>query len=132
MKATPTKKKRKRYPHESDEARLVTVSPCSVCGKKIQLTMTWSGSIKGGYYFGNIPLHRKSELKKMSESGTHKTKIGSIELDVCNYDPKPYAYAEFWECDTCYKKSQSGPSKPVGLHLHKIRRPEGRVKLDRL
>ena len=122
MKATRTKKKRKSYPHESDEARLITVSPCSVCGKKIQLTLTWSGRIKGGYYFGNIPLHRKSELKKMSQSGTHKTKIGSMEFDVCNYDPKPYAYAEFWECEKCYQKSQPEPSRSKRLHLHKTKK----------
>lgn len=93
-----------------------------MCGKKIQLTMTWGGLIKGGYYFGNIPLHRKSELKKMLESGTHKSKIGSLEIDVCNYDPKAYGYAEFWECDTCYRKNQSGPSKSTRLHLHKTKK----------
>jgi hypothetical protein len=66
-----------------------TPPTCSVCGRKIRVRS--DGTITGGYYFGEIPLHRKSELEKMRRSGTRKSKIGPIEIDVYKYGPKPYA-----------------------------------------
>jgi len=39
----------------------------------------------------------------MQRSGTHKSKINKDWIaDVYNYDPKPYAHAEHWECPSCY------------------------------
>jgi hypothetical protein len=79
---------------------------CSVCGKKVRMVVHPDGTPSGGYYFGKIPLYRKSEKKKSYESGTHKSKIGSMRIDVFNYDPKPYAHEEYWECPTCYRKQK--------------------------
>ena len=75
---------------------------CSICGKKMRVVVRPDRTIRGGYYFGKIPLYRKSEKKKMLEGGTHKSKIGSMRFDVFNYDPKPYAHAEYWECPSCF------------------------------
>lgn len=62
-------------------------------------------SYRGGHHFGKIPLYRKSELEKMRRGGTHKSKISKDWIvDVCNYDPKPYAYKDYWECPACYWK----------------------------
>ena len=68
---------------------------------------------RGGHYFGKVPLYRKSELKKMARSGTHKSKISARwTIDVCNYEPKPYAHVEYWECPECYwrVKKKANPS----------------------
>jgi len=72
---------------------------------------------RGGHYFGRIPLHSKRELDKMHKSGTHKSKIGGITIDVCNYDPKPYAHFEYWECPNCYRhpKVKTSPIQPSAI-----------------
>ena len=74
---------------------------CTVCGKTIKVRS--NGKIVGGYYFGKIPLHRKSELEKMRRSGIRKSKIGPIQINVYKYDPKPYKHIEYWECLACYR-----------------------------
>ncbi len=75
---------------------------CVVCGGTIRAIVYTNRKIRGGHYFGKIPLHRKSELRKMRQSGTHKSKITKNWIvDVYNYDPKPYAHAEHWECPSC-------------------------------
>ncbi len=77
------------------------LASCSVCGKKIRVRS--DGKIIGGYYFGKIPLHRKSELEKMRRSGIRKSKVGPIQIDVYRYNPKPYKHVEYWECLACYR-----------------------------
>jgi hypothetical protein len=84
-------------------AKQITPS-CSVCGKKMRVTVKPNGTTSGGYYFGKIPLYRKSELKKMYSGGVRKSKIGTMKIDVFKYDPKSYRQAEYWECPRCYKK----------------------------
>jgi len=74
---------------------------CSICGKKMRVVVRPDRTIRGGYYFGKIPLYRKSEMKKMMRSGVRKVKIHTMKLDVYKYDQKPYAHEEYWECPTC-------------------------------
>ena len=77
--------------------------PCSICGKQMHVIFYEGKGYRGGHYFGKIPLHRKSELEKMRRSGTHKSKMTPTwTVDVYNYDPKPYAHLEYWECPECY------------------------------
>jgi hypothetical protein len=83
---------------------------CTVCGKTIKVRS--NGKIVGGYYFGKIPLHRKSELEKMRRSGIRKVKVGPLQLDVYKYDPKPYKHIEYWECLACYR-GQRTPLRDV-------------------
>lgn len=61
-------------------------------------------TVRGGNYFGKIPLYRKSEIAKMMQSGVRKVRIGRMKLNVSKYDPKPYTHVEYWECATCYRK----------------------------
>jgi len=75
---------------------------CAVCGGAIRIFIYKGGTYRGGHYFGDIPLYSKSEKRKMSESGTHKWKIGGREFDVQNYEGKPYKKVEYWECPKCY------------------------------
>ena len=112
--------------HKKSTAAAVTkkLAPCSVCGKKIRVHS--DGKIIGGYYFGKIPMHRKSELERMKPSGTHKAKIGRIEIEVFNYDPKPYKHIEYWECLACYR-GQHTPLRNVD-ELHKQARQK-RVRM---
>lgn len=91
---------------------------CCVCAKNIHALVYNDRKIRGGHYFGKIPLYRKSELDKMSRSGTHKSKLTPTwTVDVCNYDPKPYASAEYWECPECYwhPKFKSSPINKEAL-----------------
>jgi hypothetical protein len=83
---------------------------CTVCGKNIKVRP--DGKIVGGYYFGKIPLHRKSELEKMRRSGVRKAKVGPMQISVYKYDPKPYKHIEYWECLACYR-GQPSPSRNV-------------------
>ena len=77
--------------------------PCAVCAKNMHVVFYADKKYRGGHYFGKIPLHSKHELEKMRKSGTHKSKISDDwTIDVCNYDPKPYAHFEHWECPGCY------------------------------
>jgi len=39
--------------------------------------------------------------------GVRKAKIGSIEVEVYRYDPKPYKHVEYWECFSCNRQEQS-------------------------
>ncbi|MDO8521735.1 MAG: hypothetical protein Q7S08_00415 [bacterium] len=76
---------------------------CSVCGKNICAIVYNNRKIRGGHYFGKIPLYRKSEMNKMGRSGAHKSKISRTwTVNVYNYDPKSYAHFEYWECPQCY------------------------------
>ncbi len=59
----------------------------------------------GGHYFGKIPIASKKEWKRAMSFGTHKSKIGSVTIDVMNRDPKPYKHVDMWECETCYQKA---------------------------
>jgi hypothetical protein len=78
---------------------------CSLCNRKIHVRP--DGKIIDGYYFGMIPLYRKSELEKMQRSGIRKAKIGSIKVEVYRYDPKPYEHVEYWECLRCSGEQSS-------------------------
>jgi len=77
--------------------------PCSMCAKNMRVVFYANRKYRGGHYFGKIPVYSKSEMTKMSQSGTHKSKISDTwTIDVYNYDPKPYAHFEYWECPNCY------------------------------
>lgn len=73
---------------------------CAVCGGTMRLILYADKHYRGGHYFGKMPLYRKKELEKMRKSGTHASTV-IPGAQVCNYDPKPYAYAEYWECSPC-------------------------------
>jgi len=75
---------------------------CAVCGRKIKVILYKDRSYRGGHYFGKIPLHTKKELNKALKAGTHKERIDDWEIDVLNKGPKPYDYAEYWECPNYY------------------------------
>jgi len=86
--------------------------PCSVCGKSMHVVFYKNRKYRSGHYFGKVPLYSKSELAKMSKSGTHPSKITPTwTIDVCNYDPKPYAHFEYWECPDCYWHPKSKSSQ---------------------
>ena len=92
--------------------------PCSVCTKSMHVVFYADRKYRGGHYFGKIPVHSKDELAKMSRSGTHKSKISDTwTVDVYNYDPRPYAHFEYWECPACYwhPKSKSSPIQRVAV-----------------
>jgi len=76
---------------------------CIICGKRMNVIRYTDKTYRNGHYFGKIPLYSQKELARMRRSGTHKSKISDDwEVDVYNYDPKPYAYSENWECPSCY------------------------------
>jgi len=99
-------KKSKKRAGNAVTKRIVsdTTPTCSVCSKKIKVLS--NGGVVDGYYFGEIPLYRKSELDKMRRSGIRKSKIGPIRIDVYKYDPKPYAHRPYWECLPCYREQR--------------------------
>ncbi len=76
---------------------------CAVCGKKISVIVRADHTYRGGHYFGKIPLYRNAEMTKALKSGTHTSRIGGQVFEVLNYDPKPYAHDEYWECPACYR-----------------------------
>jgi hypothetical protein len=90
----------KRLKKPDSDAPTKMPGSCTVCGKTIKVRSR--GKIVDGYYFGKIPLYRKSELEKMRHGGIRKSKIGSIQIDVYKYDPTPYKHVEYWECLACY------------------------------
>lgn len=75
---------------------------CSICGKAIKVIIYSTRAYRGGHFFGKIPLHTKAELRKVMKLGTHSVKIGNHTFAVLNKDPKPYDWAEYWECPQCY------------------------------
>lgn len=75
---------------------------CVCCGRKIKVILYKDGTYRGGHYFGKFPLYTKEELEKACKAGTVKEKIGGLELNVLKKEPKPYDYAEYWECPKCY------------------------------
>ncbi|OGD65593.1 hypothetical protein A2215_03175 [Candidatus Berkelbacteria bacterium RIFOXYA2_FULL_43_10] len=75
---------------------------CSICGKTIPVQLFPSGKYIGGNYFCKIPLCTDEEEEKSRKAGTTKERFGNYVFEVCNKDPKPYAFAEYWECDKCY------------------------------
>ena len=75
---------------------------CVCCGKNVKIILYSKNNYRGGHYFDKIPLHTKSELRLALKAGSHKKVFGKTELLVLNQDPKPYAYAEYWECPKCY------------------------------
>jgi hypothetical protein len=75
--------------------------PCSVCERRMHVVFYQNKKYRGGHYFGKVPLYRKSELRKMERSGTRRSKLNP-NWAVYNYNPKPYAHFEYWECPECY------------------------------
>ena len=75
---------------------------CSCCGGEIKVILYKDKSYRGGHYFGKIPLSTKREFNKALRAGTKKEKIGRFEFEVLKKDPKPYKYAEYWECPKCF------------------------------
>jgi len=83
------------------------VRQCVVCGKNINVIVYTNGKYRNGHYFGKIPLHTKKALKEVGRAGTHEVKMGGSIWNIwkiMNKDPKPYKYAEYWECAKCYWK----------------------------
>jgi len=75
---------------------------CAVCGREIKVILYHDKSYRRGYYFDEIPIYTKKELKNALKAGTHKERIGNWEIEVLNKDPKPYKCKEYWECPKCY------------------------------
>lgn len=76
---------------------------CTSCGKEIKVIVYKNHTSRGGHYFGKIPLYKKNELNKAIKADTRKARIGKMVVEVLKKDPKPYKYAEYWECNGCYK-----------------------------
>lgn len=77
---------------------------CSACGAKMSILIFNNKTYTGGHYFGKVPLIRKREWEKALLAGTRKQHIGNMMVDVVKKDPKPYKFAENWECEKCYQK----------------------------
>jgi hypothetical protein len=75
---------------------------CSICSRKIKLILYKDRGYRGGHYFGKTPLYTKAELDKIDFNDTKKVKIHGLTFNVLKKDPKPYSYAEYWECPKCY------------------------------
>lgn len=75
---------------------------CSVCGNYAKVIMYEGGRYRGGHYFGKVPLYRKKEISAALAAGTRKSRLGDMVINVLKKDPKPYGYAEYWECPKCY------------------------------
>lgn len=77
---------------------------CTVCGKKIKLIVYPSRAYRGGHYFGKIPLYREGAYEQARKKyGTKKVELrDGFIIDMLKKDPKPYGYAEYWECPKCY------------------------------
>jgi len=75
---------------------------CAVCGRKMKVILYKERNYRGGHYFGKIPLFTKKEFKKALKAGTHKVRIGDLEIEVLNRNPKLHKYEEYWECPKCY------------------------------
>ena len=75
---------------------------CADCGRIMKIVLYADRSYRGGHYLGKIPLHSKMELRRVIEGGTHPGRIGTHTFRVLNKEPKPYRYAEYWECSRCY------------------------------
>jgi len=71
---------------------------------KMQILTFDNRTYTGGHYFGKIPLFRKKELARSERAGTRKQRKGSMMVDVLKRDPKPYKFAENWECEKCYQQ----------------------------
>ena len=76
---------------------------CLVCGKKITVYSYPDHTMRGGHYFGKMPLYTKKELDRADKGGTRKKFVGDWEMNVMIISPKPYGHAEYWECPTCYR-----------------------------
>ena len=77
---------------------------CSVCSRKINVIIYKNFTYRGGHYFGKIPLHTKKELGLSLKAGVKEVKVAGKIIRVLKNDPKPYSYAEYWECPKCYWK----------------------------
>lgn len=75
---------------------------CSICGRKIFVRIYPDDSYRGGHYFGKIPLATEKEFEKALKAGTTKKSWGKTVVEILKKDPKPYAHAEYWECQRCY------------------------------
>lgn len=75
---------------------------CAICGKDILVKICSNDGYIGGHYFGKIPLCTDEEFDKAFKAGTKKEKIDNFVMEILKKDPKPYAHAEYWECDKCY------------------------------
>jgi hypothetical protein len=78
---------------------------CSVCGRKVNVICYRDRTYRGGHYFGKFPLYDKKELKKARQGGVQESVFHGRTISVLKKDPKPYGYAEYWECPRCYWKT---------------------------
>lgn len=78
------------------------VKICSCCGKEIKIFVYKNNTCRGGHYFGKIPLCSKKATDKAMKAGFNLWHFKNSTFRVFKKDPKPYAYAEYWECPKCY------------------------------
>lgn len=78
------------------------IKKCSVCGKAMRVIVYSKKDYRGGHFFGKIPLCTKKEEARARSFGTRPWKFAGRVWQVYKKDPKPYAYAEYWECPGCY------------------------------
>jgi len=75
---------------------------CACCERRIKVILYKDRTYRGGHYFRKTGLYTKQELNKALKTGTKKENLGGLEINVLKKDPKPYKYAEYWECPKCY------------------------------
>ncbi len=86
---------------------------CSICAKHMDVILYNDRSYRGGHYFGKVPLSTEKEKARARSFGTRTVMWGDKEVQVAKKDPKPYGYAEYWECPKCYWGESDDKPKTV-------------------
>lgn len=102
---------------------------CAICGAKIVVMLHVNRTYIGGHYFGKTPLHTKKEMLRAMKAGSHKVRFGGGTLNVMNKDPKPYKFAEYWECEKCYDKNMK-KNNPNNSQIIIYEGGEGQLKIE--
>jgi len=74
---------------------------CSICGKRMKITVYEDGYYRNGHYFGKLKLPIKG-TGKYKKTGT--SQIFGKKIDVVEWNGKEKEI-EYWECDACYEES---------------------------
>jgi hypothetical protein len=72
---------------------------CTVCGKKLNITIDENGVYSGGHYFGEMKL----PVGEGENIPAGKTKILDIEFEVVEWSGE-YEEFEYWECEECFSE----------------------------
>ncbi len=65
---------------------------CVICGKAIKVFIYPDKTMRGGHYFGKMPIYSEAEIARASKSSINTITFIGRKINVLANDPKAHGY----------------------------------------